>query len=113
MNVSFTRARSKLIIIGSRKTLQKEPLLAQFFELMEEQRWILPLPIDAQTLRNFGGRDVTTLRKRDVSDMLGLISAQYGDRGTGSAKRRKSALVTEESILKGRPLLRDVVNDAK
>jgi DNA replication ATP-dependent helicase Dna2 len=42
MNVSFTRARAKLVIFGSRKTLQREPLLAQFFKLMEEQKWILP-----------------------------------------------------------------------
>ncbi|KAF8965377.1 AAA domain-containing protein [Flammula alnicola] len=44
MNVSFTRARKKLVIIGSRKTLQREPLLVQFFELMQEQGWIVPLP---------------------------------------------------------------------
>jgi DNA replication ATP-dependent helicase Dna2 len=43
MNVSFTRARSKLVIFGSRKTLQREPLLAQFFDLMESQGWILAL----------------------------------------------------------------------
>ena len=47
MNVSFTRARSKLVIFGSRKTLQREPLLAQFFDLMESQGWILTLPAGA------------------------------------------------------------------
>jgi hypothetical protein len=31
MNVSFTRARSKLIIIGSRKMLQSTPLPSHFF----------------------------------------------------------------------------------
>lgn len=44
MNVSFTRARSKLVLFGSRKTLEREPLLAQFFKLMEEKKWILALP---------------------------------------------------------------------
>jgi DNA replication ATP-dependent helicase Dna2 len=47
MNVSFTRARCKLVIVGSRKTLQREPLLAQFFDLMESQGWILALPTGA------------------------------------------------------------------
>ena len=47
MNVSFTRARGKLVLFGSRKTLQREPLLAQFFGLMEKQNWILPLPTDS------------------------------------------------------------------
>jgi len=49
MNVSFTRARSKLVIFGSRKTLQGETLLSQFFELMQEKGWILPLPAQAHT----------------------------------------------------------------
>jgi DNA replication ATP-dependent helicase Dna2 len=49
MNVSFTRARSKLVIFGSRKTLQGEPLLAQFFDLMQGHGWILPLPAQAHT----------------------------------------------------------------
>jgi DNA replication ATP-dependent helicase Dna2 len=44
MNVSFTRARSKLVLFGSRKTLQRESLLGQFFKLMEEQKWIVRLP---------------------------------------------------------------------
>ena len=42
--MSFTRARCKLVIFGSRKTLHREPLLAQFFDLMALQGWILGLP---------------------------------------------------------------------
>ncbi|KAJ3500973.1 hypothetical protein NLJ89_g9551 [Agrocybe chaxingu] len=49
MNVSFTRARSKLVIFGSRRTLQSDPLLAQFFSLMEEKRWVLELKHGAHT----------------------------------------------------------------
>ena len=113
MNVSFTRARSKLIIIGSRKTLQRAPLLAEFFELMEGQGWILPLPIDAHLLHDFeSAKNVS--KKRSVGDMLGPQSTHVEDEGEKvKVKRSKSAVVTEESILKGRPLLRDVVNDAK
>ena len=50
MNVSFTRARSKLVLFGSRKTLQREPLLAQFFGLMEEQGWIFQLPPGSESV---------------------------------------------------------------
>jgi DNA replication ATP-dependent helicase Dna2 len=50
MNVSFTRARSKLVLFGSRKTLQREPLLAQFFALMEEQGWIFQLPPGSESV---------------------------------------------------------------
>jgi DNA replication ATP-dependent helicase Dna2 len=44
MNVSFTRARRKLIIFGSRSTLQADQLLHDFFLLMESRGWILQLP---------------------------------------------------------------------
>ncbi len=43
MNVSFTRVRKKLVIVGSRRTLQREPLLASFFALMQEKGWIRAL----------------------------------------------------------------------
>ena len=64
MNVSFTRARSKLVIFGSRKTLQREPLLAQFFDLMESQGWILALPsgADAAHARVFEGCSIPAKR---------------------------------------------------
>ncbi|KAJ2927541.1 hypothetical protein H1R20_g9553, partial [Candolleomyces eurysporus] len=47
MNVSFTRARSKLVIFGSRKTLKGDALLGQFFELMEGKGWVYELPPSA------------------------------------------------------------------
>jgi DNA replication ATP-dependent helicase Dna2 len=50
MNVSFTRARSKLIIIGSRKTLQSTPLPSHFFTLMDGKKWILSLPPNADKM---------------------------------------------------------------
>ena len=63
--MSFTRARSKLVIFGSRKTLQREPLLAQFFELMELQGWILVLPAgaDAAHARVFDGCSTPAKRR--------------------------------------------------
>ncbi|KAH8109923.1 Dna2-domain-containing protein [Phellopilus nigrolimitatus] len=44
INVAFTRARAKLVIFGSRKTLQASPLLADFFGLMDKRGWVLSLP---------------------------------------------------------------------
>ena len=72
MNVSFTRARSKLVIFGSRKTLQREPLLAQFFDLMETQGWILALPpgADIAHARVFEG--CLTPAKRGLGSGVGL-----------------------------------------
>lgn len=42
-NVSFTRAKKKLVIFGSRTTLQRDRLLAEFFDLMVEKGWVYRL----------------------------------------------------------------------
>ena len=47
VNVAFTRARSKLMILGSRRTLCGNDLLRQFVELVEERGWRYDLPKDA------------------------------------------------------------------
>ena len=113
MNVSFTRARSKLIIIGSRKTLQQAPLLTEFFELMDDQGWILTLPPNAHLMHDFGH---AMPRKRPAADMLSDISSwnAHGRKENGEKlKRAKVFSTTEESILAGRPLLQDIANDRK
>jgi len=50
INVSFTRAKSKLVIFGSRKTLEGDQLLKGFVELMSGKGWIYNLPKGADTL---------------------------------------------------------------
>lgn len=44
INVALTRAQSKVVIVGSQKTLSAAPLLEDFFSLMREQKWIKTLP---------------------------------------------------------------------
>jgi len=72
MNVSFTRARSKLVILGSRKTLQREPLLAHFFDLMEGQGWILTLPLGADVAHAGVFEGCSTPAKRSLGLSLPL-----------------------------------------
>ncbi|KAF9086986.1 Tripartite DNA replication factor [Mortierella sp. GBA35] len=43
INVAFTRAKRKLVVFGSRSTLQGSPVFGQFLELMEQQDWIVSL----------------------------------------------------------------------
>ncbi|KAH8084106.1 AAA domain-containing protein [Filobasidium floriforme] len=43
INVSLTRAKKKLVIFGSRGTLQSDRLLSEFFDLMDGKGWIVDL----------------------------------------------------------------------
>lgn len=52
INVAFTRAKSKLIIIGSRKTLISADALNHFFDIMQNNNWIHKLPKNAHKAYN-------------------------------------------------------------
>ena len=43
INVAFTRAKKKLIVVGSRRTLQGSSVFEQFLQLMERHDWVLKL----------------------------------------------------------------------
>lgn len=50
INVSFTRAKKKLVVFGSQSTLNQDKLLGKFFALMAERAWIRQLPAGADSL---------------------------------------------------------------
>ena len=50
LNVTFTRAKSKLIIVGSRRTLESCNVLKAFLEVIDENGWAYRLPRDAEKL---------------------------------------------------------------
>ncbi|KAG6836385.1 hypothetical protein H0H93_008591 [Arthromyces matolae] len=110
MNVSFTRARSKLIIIGSRKTLQETALLSEFFDLMDTRGWILRLPPNAHLLHA-----TTVTQDSNPTTPRHKRLAQDSDENAGlappSKKLRTPPKVEFQSgILKGRAILRDLIN---
>lgn len=53
VNVALTRARSKLVVLGSRQTLANNELLAKFLNLVDERAWIVDLPKDADECHSF------------------------------------------------------------
>jgi DNA replication ATP-dependent helicase Dna2 len=116
INVSFTRARSKLIIFGSRKTLQSAPILAEFFSLMEKQGWIYPLlPGADKTYTLTFGSPVVVPRKRHVQDVDGSSTScekENSDLGSGRLVKKAKQVVVSPAVgglLKGRPILRDLM----
>ncbi|KAG2136828.1 Dna2-domain-containing protein [Suillus cothurnatus] len=109
VNVSFTRARSKLIIIGSRKTLNSTQLLSVFLTLMDERGWILTLPANADAKH-----------PAFQSERCGIRSPAKRSKENGSTASINEPLLkkprtprVEEGILKGRPILQDVVNGGR
>lgn len=114
MNVSFTRARSKLVIFGSQKTLRSAPVLSEFLDLMKDKGWILKLPVGAEEMhalpvsaspRNPHKRLAEEMEK-DGGSVPGLENAGLS---SGPVKRSRVPK-SQQGLLRGRPLLQDVVN---
>ena len=146
MNVSFTRARKKLVIVGSRRTLQREPLLASFFALMQEKGWIRtlapgahkaharvfdvaasPAKRGAGTEEDSGAPVIDALVKeapvkRGGAAIVCKKAQALGKENMSAAQRpvKKLKLSAEPvksvkgagaGVLKGRPILRDLVEN--
>lgn len=112
MNVSFTRARSKLIIIGSRKTLKAAPLLSQFFTLMEGKGWILPLPVNANQMHSSIVPPPLDLKSpsphKRAAEEKGTGKENVGINAQKSLNKRVKKTTATEGIFNGRHILQDV-----
>ncbi|KAJ7675810.1 Dna2-domain-containing protein [Mycena polygramma] len=108
MNVSFTRARSKLIIFGSRQTLQSAPLLQDFFNLVENRGWILRLPPHADTLHPALAVGASIAAKRGAEDMDSSAVAKENE---VVGRPQKKPKLKGDAMLRGRPILRDLMNE--
>lgn len=108
INVSFTRARSKLVIVGSRKTLKTTPLLEEFFQLMESQNWILPLPRDAATAHE--NLSVHNSRKRTADDDARFSCSNCVSTDVARGQKKARTVNTAEGLTKNRHILKDLLN---
>jgi DNA replication ATP-dependent helicase Dna2 len=112
INVSFTRARSKLIIFGSRRTLRAAPILAEFLELMEAQEWICNLPPRAHTSYSLQPVSLSYPRKRTAQDLGNLPGKENASSGAGVKKLKplkRSLAESASGMANGRPILRDLI----
>lgn len=60
LNVAITRAKSKLIILGSRSTLSATETTKTFIEFLEEKNWYYSLPKNAHMVYNIAAQGVPT-----------------------------------------------------
>jgi DNA replication ATP-dependent helicase Dna2 len=112
VNVAFTRARTKLIVLGSKRTLIANELLEKFVSLMEMREWVYDLPSNAQHKHH-----------------IPLFSSQVPDQAKAKEKERENKSLVEglrvpgkrvdgrkalvegrRDFLGSRPMLQDVIN---
>jgi len=100
INVAFTRARSKLIILGSRSTLSSNDLLKDFVGLMERNSSVYTLPADAH------------LHHRAVGRIGGGVPKRTRN-GTGKENPRAPKRIRgriPQGFLGNRPILKEIMN---
>jgi DNA replication ATP-dependent helicase Dna2 len=97
INVALTRARKKLIIVGSRSTLSRSKLLLQLWDLMEKNSWTV------------------TITSEQLRQHQNLVSTVFAPLASSSATttpiKRKSSNASQSAILRQRRVLLDVVNE--
>ena len=136
INVALTRSRSKLIVIGCRSTLSGNDLLAKFLGIIDEKKWCLDLPPHALDMHAFEGligtvgtaTQKTPAKKSPkrvapparTSEDQGARKASAGsmslmsdgsNRRIGLRRPDKVGKVPQKSLLKARPVLKDIVNE--
>lgn len=112
LNVSFTRARSKLVILGSRRTLDNTKHLQEFFELMERNSWIYKLPKGAHTSHDMHPPTVKKSLKRSAAEMDKENESPPSLQIPRKRPRiEKFAGARRTAVLKGRAVLKDVMMD--
>ena len=118
VNVALTRARTKLLVLGSRSTLVGNELLKNFIKLMEEKKWWYDLPVGACESHVFedGATPISVRGSAEVKvevekgNVPGLRNGK--ENRTGKRVPAKQGKIDMSALLGKRPVLRDIVNDA-
>ncbi|KAJ2978232.1 hypothetical protein NUW58_g7560 [Xylaria curta] len=132
INVAFTRAKTKLIVVGSRDTLKgsgEQEMLSKFIRLMEDRDWVYDLPRDALESHFFedsatqftatgapGSQGSPT--KSPKKSLRKMASPSKAMKRTnlfaGKENQRlgaKRGNITGRALLKTKPVSRDILNE--
>jgi DNA replication ATP-dependent helicase Dna2 len=109
VNVALTRARSKLVVLGSRRTLSNNDLLLKFLALVDGKGWSLELPRGADELHAFAfastQQAAVVASAKKPSPAKSMISHPQQHSPTDGMKRKRSssgaARVLQESSSAG------------
>ena len=112
VNVALTRARTKLLILGSKSTLVGDELLRDLIELMSGKGWWYDLPKNACEGHIFEDAVTQISGKESIGQNAEISELAGSERKTalGSSGYRKENRMGRREPTK--PGLRDIVNDA-
>lgn len=119
INVAFTRARSKLIILGSKSTLSSNELLRDFVSLMEKKKWVYRLPENAHLLHQCPEISsimsaVTPRKRKDSGNDMDEQRKEKAKRPSRRSPKRidgRKILEDQDGVLGRRAVLGNIVND--
>ncbi|KAJ8111707.1 hypothetical protein ONZ43_g5558 [Nemania bipapillata] len=130
INVAFTRAKTKLLVVGSRDTLKgsgEQEMLSKFVRLMEDRDWVYDLPRDALETHLFedaatqftatgGPGSLTSPLKRSPKKIGSKreVAKRANNVLAGKENQRpdpKRGTITGKALLKNNPVSRDILNE--
>lgn len=133
VNVAFTRARTKLLIVGSKTTLREgNELLGRFVKLMDGKGWCYNLPptvVEGHVFEDYGLTQVSPKKKQSpvkknmrspmkkparmalspAKNRGSIFNANYANNKKAEKVGGKGAHVMK--VVSKRPVLRDLYND--
>ncbi|KJZ74681.1 hypothetical protein HIM_06031 [Hirsutella minnesotensis 3608] len=117
INVAFTRAKTKLLVVGSKSTLKhsgEENMLSRFIALMEKRDWVYNLPVDAMDSHHFEDVCASTAGATQRASPPKKSPKKTSMAHPGKENQRpspKRAKIGERALLKGKLVTRDILNE--
>ena len=125
VNVALTRARTKLLVLGSKQTLVSNELLKQFVQLMEAKGWWYDLPASAceghifeEAETQWSGKGSAESKAELANSIVKSSGSALDVVGVGKENKGRKKVPAKQgkldmkALLGTRPVLRDIVNDA-
>lgn len=97
VNVAMTRAKSKLILIGSRKTISSVPEIEKFIALLQDRGWIYEL--SANFLQAY------------VFPSTSKVQASCDKKLSGNTKFKVKSIDANSKLLRNKPITRQAVSE--
>lgn len=132
VNVAFTRARTKLLVVGSKNTLRDgNKLLGKYMDLVENRGWVYNLPKVAIEDHVFQYDSISATRTQPHHDSqsksspspkkssqtkgarnpLSPVQGRQGPNGAKQPAKKGAKILNGNRVIGNRPILQDVVND--